>query len=118
MELQVNGKSLGLKFGLPALRRIQSKLGLTEFSDEISLTLKMCLDILYSGYLNYCLAKGVDPEISSEEIYDYLETNLNNELEFSKINECIVAFNESKYVKPSSNGEATEEQKKTLTGTS
>jgi hypothetical protein len=113
IKLDMAGVELPLLFGLPALRRIVEKTSINEFTDSISLTFFNIRDILFSGYLNHCKAEDIDPKISAKDIYDYLETNLYNEVEFQKIADAVNAFNTSKYLKPT-NGKASDEEKKSL----
>lgn len=112
MILKIKNKEVGILFGMPAIQRITQKIQLTEFTDNISLGISQIRDILYAGYLNYCLAEDLRPELTARDFYDYIEENATNEVEFAQVNEAIKVFNHSKYIKPSENGEDKKKAKK------
>lgn len=55
--------------------------------------------IIYSGYYNNCLVKDVDPEISFEELVDYVEGNLLNEDFVNKVKEIVDIWSNSDFIK-------------------
>lgn len=73
--IEIGGKTIGLKFGLPSLRMMMEKsikhpgmLNETTLFDETGYAY-----LLYSGYCNNCLVKETEPEFNFEFFMDYIE---------------------------------------------
>src|SRR5665213_2489017 len=109
-EIDFNGKKIGLKYGLPAIRSIYEKLDKVSFLAAETYSIVSLVQIVYSGYVNYCLVKELTPEITFEDVFDWVEDNVAG----SEVEKAVNAFNESKYIKKAV--EVKEEEKKTLTG--
>lgn len=71
----IDGKAIGLKFGLPALRMLVEKA--VEFPNiwnkhEIFNEAGWAY-LLYFGYVNNCMVKEIVPELKFETFMDYVE---------------------------------------------
>jgi hypothetical protein len=63
--------------------------------------------LVYSGYYNNCLVKGVLPEMTFENLVDYIETNIMKPEFLEQLKEIIKVWGESDMIK--SNVAASEE---------
>lgn len=108
-EITVNGKTIGLKFNMYAIERYNEIKGIGGAKHAVAM--------VYGGMLGNCFVKQIEPEISFEEIVDWVDEDfIKNGLdgEMKRISEC---FNESIIIKAQiekikSNGEGDEELKK------
>jgi hypothetical protein len=67
--------TVGLKFGLPAVRRISEANEKYEVTDDRGIYNTLgAAHIFYAGYLNNCLIKEIDPTMTLVEFVDYVET--------------------------------------------
>ena len=112
--ITIGDKKIGLKFGMASFRYLQSKFndGRSFTSDdlnEISIS-----HILYSGYYNNCLVKDVVPEITFEELVDYVEANLVNESFVEVIKGIIEIWSQNDFIKKAI--DSTQETKKKTRG--
>lgn len=113
--ITVKGQEIGLRFGLPAIKRISDKINLLAGMEEITLNLMSMVHILYAGYLNDCLAKDQTPELAHEDFYTLVEdAALANDL--GQVKKAIEVFAGSKEVKEVEAKEGDEKKKKPLTG--
>ena len=114
--IDIEGKKIGLKFGMSSFRYLQNR-----FKDEVSfngstLTEIGFAQILYSGYYNNCIIKDVVPEYNFEFFVDFIENNIKNEEIIKQINLVIELWSENDFIKNVSNAENTETKKKTTRG--
>lgn len=97
--ITINDQKVGLKFGMASFRYVADKLkdGITFENGEINEI--GIAHLIYSGYYNNCLVKGVLPEITFETLLDYIEANImkNNFLE--ELKEIIRIWSESDMIK-------------------
>lgn len=114
--IEIEGKKIGLKFGMASFRYLQSR-----FKDEVSfngstLTEIGFAQILYSGYYNNCIIKDVVPEYNFEFFVDFIENNLKNDEIINQINSIIELWSQNDFIKNSSNTENTDTKKKNTRG--
>jgi|LakMenE18May11ns_1017448.scaffolds.fasta_scaffold9218476_1 hypothetical protein len=105
--ITINDKKVGLKFGMASFRYLSDK-----FVDGISFENGELNEIgvahlVYSGYYNNCLVKGVLPEMTFENLVDYVETNILKNEFLEELKEIIKVWGESDMIK--SNVAASEE---------
>jgi hypothetical protein len=109
--ITINDQKVGLKFGMASFRYLADK-----FIDGVSFENGELNEIgvshlVYSGYYNNCLVKGVLPEITFENLVDYVETNIMKPEFLEELKNIIKVWGESDMIK--SNVPATEEVEQT-----
>jgi hypothetical protein len=109
--ITINDQKVGLKFGMSSFRYLSDK-----FKDGISFENGELNEIgvshlVYSGYYNNCLVKGVLPEITFENLVDYVEANIMKPEFLEELKNIIKVWGESDMIK--SNVEATKEVEET-----
>lgn len=109
-EITIAGQKVGLKFGMPAIRRIVEKmqeLNLLEGNqaNELGNT-----HILYAGYLNFCAMHDHPPTMAFPAFYDYVETAADDANRAKELIASLKEFEESRFVK-----EIVENHKKKVT---
>jgi len=109
--ITINDQKVGLKFGMASFRYLSDK-----FIDGISFENGELNEIgvshlVYSGYYNNCLVKGVLPEMTFENLVDYVETNIMKPKFLEELKNIIKVWGESDMVK--SNVAATQEVEET-----
>jgi hypothetical protein len=117
--ITINNQKVGLKFGMASFRYLSDK-----FKDGISFENGELNEIgvshlVYSGYYNNCLVKGVLTEMTFENLVDYVETNIMKNEFLEELKNIIKVWGESDMIK--SNVAETKEveettKKKTLRG--
>jgi hypothetical protein len=117
--ITINDQKVGLKFGMASFRYLSDK-----FKDGISFENGELNEIgvahlVYSGYYNNCLVKGVLPEMTFENLVDYVETNIMKNEFLEELKGIIKVWGESDMIK--SNVAQTEQvepeaKKKSLRG--
>ena len=97
--ITINDQKVGLKFGMASFRYISDKLkdGITFENGEINEI--GIAHLVYSGYHNNCLVKGVLPEITFETLLDYIEANIMKQDFIDELKEIIKVWGESDMVK-------------------
>lgn len=74
-QIEIGGKQVGLKFGLPALRMLTEKA--VQFpniwNEETVFNEAGWAYLLYFGYVNNCMVKEIAPELKFEIFMDYVE---------------------------------------------
>ena len=114
--IEIEGKTIGLKFGMASFRYLQNK-----FVDGVSFTGNTLTEIgfsqiIYSGYHNNCIIKDVVPEYSLEFFVDYIENNLQNEFVVKEINKVIELWSKNEFIKNTNSLVSEETKKKTTRG--
>jgi len=109
--ITINDQKVGLKFGMSSFRYLSDK-----FKDGISFENGELNEIgvshlVYSGYYNNCLVKGVLPEITFENLVDYVETNIMKPEFLEELKNIIKVWGESDMIK--SNVAQTQEVEET-----
>jgi hypothetical protein len=109
--ITINDQKVGLKFGMASFRYLSDK-----FIDGISFENGEINEIgvshlVYSGYYNNCLVKGVLPEITFENLVDYVEVNIMKAEFLEELKNIIKVWGESDMIK--SNVAATQEVEET-----
>lgn len=109
--ITINDQKVGLKFGMASFRYLSDK-----FKDGISFENGELNEIgvshlVYSGYYNNCLVKGVLPEMTFENLVDYVETNIMKPEFLEELKNIIKVWSESDMIK--SNVAATQEVEET-----
>jgi hypothetical protein len=102
--ITVKGQEIGLRFGLPAIKRIETKINLLAGAEEITLNMMSMVHILYAGYENECIANDKVPVIPFSDFYDLVETAALAD-DLSQVKRVIEVFAGSKDVKEVEGGE-------------
>jgi len=97
--ITINDQKVGLKFGMASFRYLSDK-----FKDGISFENGELNEIgvahlVYSGYYNNCLVKGVLPELTFENLVDYIETNIMKNEFLEELKVIIKVWGESDMIK-------------------
>jgi hypothetical protein len=97
--ITINDEKVGLKFGMASFRYLSDK-----FKDGISFENGELNEIgvahlVYSGYYNNCLVKGVLPEMTFENLVDYIEKNMVKSEFLDELRNAIKIWTESDMVK-------------------
>jgi hypothetical protein len=97
--ITINDQKVGLKFGMASFRYLSDK-----FIDGISFNNGELNEIgvahlVYSGYYNNCLVKGVLPEITFENLVDYIEANIMKSEFLEELKSIISIWGESEMIK-------------------
>jgi hypothetical protein len=97
--ITINDQKVGLKFGMASFRYLSDK-----FKDGISFENGELNEIgvahlVYSGYYNNCLVKGVLPEMTFENLVDYVETNIMKPEFLEELKNIIKVWGESDMIK-------------------
>jgi hypothetical protein len=105
--ITINDQKVGLKFGMASFRYLSDK-----FIDGVSFENGELNEIgvshlVYSGYYNNCLVKGVLPEMTFENLVDYVEVNIIKAEFLEELKNIIKVWGESDMIK--SNVAATQE---------
>lgn len=108
-EITIAGQKVGLKFGLPAVRRFFEKAKEYELMKDGKYTDLGLAHLLYAGYLNLCIMKDQAAKFQFEDFYMLLE-DATEETRIEVI-EAVRSFEESKLIKPLADA-ADEAQKK------
>lgn len=114
IQADILGRTRGLKFGMLAVQQIgmeMQKLGKV-FGDN-SIDLAAVPVIIYWGLFNNCYIKKEDPDFTFEDVVDFVDSNISTPHLFTPI---IQAFNDSKFLQPTTTA-PQEEQKKSSTST-
>lgn len=94
-SININGKQVGLKFGLFAVRLIVDRVDTSRVGE--SYAEGDYAHILYAGYRNNCMVKEIQEELSFENFVDYIDESTVNK----NVAEIVLAmrvFNDSKVV--------------------
>jgi hypothetical protein len=99
--ITINDQKFGLKFGMASFRYLSEN-----FKDGISFNNGELNEIgvahlVYSGYHNNCLVKGVLPEITFENLVDYIEANIMKNEFLEELKNIIKVWGESEMIKGS-----------------
>ena len=97
--ITINDQKVGLKFGMASFRYVADKLkdGITFENGEINEI--GIAHLIYSGYYNNCLVKGVLPEITFETLLDYIEANIMKQDFLDELKNIIRVWSESDMIK-------------------
>lgn len=95
VEMNILGQKRGLKFGNLAFERIEKELFKLYEGAEYYNT-KMQADIVFAGLINNCYRKGVDPDFTYEQIFDFIDDNQRNIEVVTEIAEVIRVYENSK----------------------
>jgi hypothetical protein len=97
--ITINDQKVGLKFGMASFRYVADKLkdGITFENGEINEI--GIAHLIYSGYYNNCLVKGVLPEMTFETLLDYIEANIMKQDFIDELKEIIKVWGESDMIK-------------------
>jgi hypothetical protein len=97
--ITINNQKVGLKFGMASFRYLSDK-----FIDGISFENGEINEIgvshlVYSGYYNNCLVKGVLPDMTFENLVDYVEVNIMKDEFLEELKNIIKVWGESDMIK-------------------
>src|SRR5581483_6907494 len=94
--ITINGQIIGLRFGMPAVKRISEKV---KFKEGEEYTEADFSQFLYAGYLNNCLVKEMEPTLCYEDFYNFAEEAFYTKKDVEGISKVITCFNESRIMK-------------------
>jgi hypothetical protein len=114
--IEIDGKTIGLKFGMASFRYLQNK-----FKDGVSyndndLNEIGIAHIIYSGYYNNCIIKDIIPELTFETFVDFIEINLQNANKINEIKSIIEIWASNEYLKTENTNKPEEAKKKSIRG--
>jgi hypothetical protein len=115
-KIEIEGKTIGLKFGMASFRYLQNKMVEGISFDNNTLNEIGIANILYSGYYNNCLIKQEIPSLTFETFVDYIELNLNNQQFLEEVKKVIEIWAESDFIKQTQTEEKPEAKKKSIRG--
>lgn len=107
-QITLSGKPVFLKFGLPALRRMQEMAAKFDIITGERYNDLGFAHILYAGYINECARHEMLPQLPFNLFYDYVDGA--DEQTADEIFQAINAWDESKAVQ-----EFAKKEKKSLT---
>jgi hypothetical protein len=116
-EIRINGQTVGLKFGLPAMSIIHKKTALIENLDDAVVNQVLVAHILSAGYINHCIIKEIEPTLEFESFVDFVEEGGINESVGEDLKKVMKVFNEAKEVRAAKITSAITEKKSRLNGT-
>lgn len=117
IKIEIEGQTIGLKFGMASFRYLQGKMVDGIAFDGNTLNEIGIAQILYSGYYNNCLIKEEIPSINFETFVDYIEKNLTNDLFLEDVKKVIMIWSESDFIKQTQQSDnKTEAKKKNIRG--
>ena len=114
--IEIEGKNIGLKFGMASFRYLQTKLKNEISYNRDELTEIGFAQILYSGYYNNCIIKDVVPEYNFEYFVDFVEKNLNNPIILQQIKNVIEFWTNNDILKSAESKKTDDSKKKTIRG--
>jgi len=97
-SVTINGKDVGLKFGMPANRMFFEKMALKPeiLSGDTVNEVGIC-HLIYAGYVNNCLVKDIEPELTFGFFMEWVEEALVDEGVKGKLQEVSNCYSESKF---------------------
>ena len=115
--ITIQGKEVGLKFGMPSFRIISEKMEKLMGYDDENLNETGIAVVLYAGYVNNCMLKDISPELTLEHFSDYTESAIING-DAKQIQGAIDVWVNSQFMqKAVENAKEVNEPKKKSTGT-
>ena len=70
----IGGQKIGLLFGLPSIQYWNEyQNGPLSAGKEITIDQTGMAHVLYGGYLNYCKAEAIEPELKFRSFFDFVE---------------------------------------------
>jgi len=97
-QITIGGQTVGLKFGLPALRHIMEKAQQVSLFNDVRLNDTGVAHMLYGGYLNHCIMHDKIAVIPFEQFYEYVEGSEFDETVKAEILAAAKAFESSRSV--------------------
>lgn len=94
-SITINEQAIGLRFGMPALKRIAEKVQVKEGEDYSEVE---CAHFMYAGYLNNCIVKDCAPTLEYEDFYNFAEKCLYEDKDAQVIVDVIKCFSDSRIV--------------------
>lgn len=110
IKIEIDGQTIGLKFGMASFRYLQNKFSKGLAFSENDLNEIGISHIIYSGYYNNCLVKDVEPEVSFEELVEYVELNLLNDEFVNKVKDIVDIWSNSDFIKQATPQEETKKK--------
>lgn len=117
-QITLDGQTVALKFGMPALQRIAQKMATNDLFNGEQWNDLGISHILYAGYVNHCAMKDILPVYEFEKFYSYVE-DAEDEATIKEIAAAVQVFVDSKMVKElvDKKKAMTQETTSPLTGT-
>lgn len=82
-SIQIDGQTVGLKFAYPAIKWFtEATTGSDIFftpGQDSTFTIEGLAKLIQCSYKNYCLIKEVEPTLTYEAFYNYVEANQDTE---------------------------------------
>lgn len=97
-QITLDGQSVALKFGMPALQRISQKMTTNDLFNGDQWNDLGISHILFAGYVNHCAMKDILPAYEFEKFYSYVE-DAEEEVTIKEIAAAVQVFVDSKLVK-------------------
>lgn len=97
--IEINGRAVGLKFGLPAVRQIFEKTLKQKLEEEDGNYGPYGMaQVLFAGYENNCLVKEIQGDLTFEDFSDFVDQQYVDK-SLAKIIDAISVFTNSTIVK-------------------
>ena len=77
-KLKLKDKEIGLKFGMVSDRYLSEKLAGGYCFNGDDITEIGLAHIIYGGYINNCALKDIAPELTFEQVVDFIEESIND----------------------------------------
>jgi hypothetical protein len=97
--ITINDQKVGLKFGMASFRYLSDKFKAGISFENGELNEIGVAHLVYSGYYNNCLVKGVLPELTFENLVDYIEANIMKSEFLEELKNIINVWGESDMIK-------------------
>lgn len=112
--ITIGGKTVGLKFGMYSFRVITDKFDKIKAFEGESINELGIAVVLHAGYLNNCVVKDIEPELTFENFVDCAEAAALDG-NGTEIQDAVKAWTDSQFMKKAV--ETISDAKKKLTGT-
>lgn len=100
ISIEIDGQPVGLKFAYPAIKGFIeasfNKPGIyTDGTEAGNLTLEGIAKLMQQGYINNCIIKEVEPTLTYEAFYNWMEEANETEEGRAKMGEVLKIFADS-----------------------
>lgn len=98
-KLTINETEVGLKFGMYSARYLAEKLINPYCFDGDQITEIGIAHVVYGGYINNCAVKDIHPELTFEQVVDFVESSIGSDDRVNALAHVIKVWSESQIVK-------------------
>ena len=98
-KLKLQETEIGLKFGMYSARYLSEKLTNGFCFDGDQITEIGIAHVVYSGYINNCAIKDQVPEVTFEQVVDFVESSIGDEDKVNALAHVIKVWSEAQLLK-------------------